>query len=220
MKLKYYFQISLLKTLIFNFRILPLKDALKMPVILFRNTRIKSLEGDFRIDPPLRHGMIKFGRCDVCGMENSPTVISVKGTCRFKGKATIGSGSVLCVEKGGEFIAGKKLRITGRSTIFCRNRISFGEDVLISWDDLFMDSDHHDIFDRNGSLLNPAGEIAVGSHVWLGCRCTFLKGCSIKDGSVVASGSILNRDFPETDAVIGGSGSGQRILRFGVRWQE
>ena len=218
MKFKHYFQTSLLKSLIFNFRILPFKDAVKLPVLLFRNTHIGSLKGRIEIAAPIKHGMIKIGRCNVCGMEKSPTTLSVDGVLRFNGKATIGSGSVILVNKTGELIIGKNFRITGRTSIYCRKKITFGDGDLISWDNLFMDSDQHDILDENGNILNPDKEINIGSSVWFGCRCTVLKGCSIADNSVIASGSILTHSFSEPNSIIGGSGSGQKVLRSGIFW--
>ena len=218
MKFKHYFQTSLLKSLIFNFRILPFKDAVKLPVLLFRNTHIGSVKGRIEIAAPIKHGMIKIGRCNICGMEKSPTTLSVDGVLRFNGKATIGSGSVIWVNKTGELIIGKNFRITGRTSIYCRKKITFGDNNLISWDNLFMDSDQHDILDENGNILNPDKEINIGSSVWFGCRCTVLKGCSIADNSVIASGSILTHSFSEPNSIIGGSGSGQKVLRSGIFW--
>ena len=219
MKFKHYFQTSLVKSLIFNFRILPFKDAVKLPVLLFRNTHIGSLKGRIEIAAPVKHGMIKIGRCNVCGMEKSPTALSVDGVLRFNGKATIGSGSVIQVNKTGELIIGKNFRITGRTSIYCRKKITFGDGDLISWDNLFMDSDQHDILDENGNILNPDKEINIGSSIWFGCRCTVLKGCSIADNSVIASGSILTHSFSEPNSIIGGSGSGQKVLRSKICWE-
>ena len=218
MKLKYYFQTAWLKTLMFNFRVLPWKDALKIPVIIFRNTRINSLKGRIELVPPYRHSMIKIGRCELPGMENAPSVLEVNGVLRLEGKATIGSGSVIFVDRQAELTIGKDFRITGRSTIHCRKKIIFGDDVLVSWDNLFMDNDSHDILDSEGHKLNPPKEISIGSHVWIGCRCTILKGCSIADRCVVASGSLLTRAFTEEGTIIGG-GSANRILRSGIEWR-
>ena len=219
MKFKHYFQTSLLKSLIFNFRILPFRDAVKLPVLLFHNTHIGSLKGRIEIAAPVKHGMIKIGRCNVCGMEKSPTTLSVDGVLRFNGRTTIGSGSVIQVKKQGELVIGKNFRITGRTSIYCRHKITFGDGNLISWDNLFMDSDQHNILDENGNILNPDKEINIGDHNWFGCRCTVLKGCSITDNCVIASGSILTRSFPEPHTIIGGSGSGQKVLRSGICWE-
>ena len=220
MKLKNFFEKSLLKSIIFNFRVLPFKDAIKLPILLYRNTHIGSVKGRIEIAAPVRHGMIKIGRCYICGMEKSPTTLSVDGILRFNGRTSIGSGSVILVKKTGELVIGKKFRITGRTSIYCRHKITFGDGNLISWDNLFMDSDQHNILDENGNILNPDKEINIGDHNWFGCRCTVLKGCSITDNCVIASGSILTRSFSEPHTIIGGSGSGQKVLRSEISWND
>ena len=83
-----------------------------------------------------------------------------------------------------------------------------------------MDSDHHDIIDFSGKVMNPACPVTIGSHVWLGCRTTLLKGCTLPDNCVVASGSVLARAFTESNTVIGGCGKEQTILRQNITWKE
>jgi hypothetical protein len=47
--------------------------------------------------------------------------------------------------------------------------------VLISWENLFMDTDAHKII-QNVIIINGPEKIIVGNHAWIGCRCTILKG--------------------------------------------
>ena len=221
MKFKYYLQISLWKTLRFNFRMFPFRDALKLPVILFRNTKINSLKGKVLIDPPLKHGMIKIGRNDVCGWEQRSTVLHLEGVVHFRGKTTIGSGSVIQVEKGAVLTTGDRFRITGGSTLYCRHRITFGKEALISWENLFMDSDHHDLLDpSSGKIMNPAKEILIGDHVWIGCRCTILKGSVIPDHCVVAAASVIKGVLSGSNSILTGTMSEQKVLRSQIDWKE
>ena len=220
MKLKYYFQTNWIRTLYFNFRSFPFKDAVKMPVIIFNHTLIRSLKGRITISGPVTHAMIKIGRCDVRNWEKRTTTLAIDGTLHFSGKAAIGSGSLLSVGQNATLTLGKKFRITAGTSIICHHAITIGDEVLSSWDNLIMDSDHHDIFDQQGELLNAPRPVVIGNHVWLGCRTTLLKGCTIPDGCVVASGSILTRSFTESSSIIGGSGAAQNILKKNICWKE
>ncbi len=40
------------------------------------------------------------------------------------------------------------------------------------------------------------GEITIGNRVWIGANCTILKGVHIGDDSVIAAGSVINKDVP------------------------
>ena len=222
MKLKYYLQMNLFRTLFFNFRSLPFSQAVKLPVILFRGTVLRRMKGKLVLPEKVRHGMIKIGRADVAGWERRGTSLSIDGDLIFEGKATIGSGSALEVKKGAVLTIGEKFRVTAGASIFCHKKITFGQGCMLSWDTLVMDSDHHEIFDpATGTVLNGDMPVTIGNYVWIGCRSTLLKGVAIGDNCVVAAGSLLTKSFEnERDSVIGGSGKDQRVLRSGIAWKE
>ena len=50
--------------------------------------------------------------------------------------------------------------------------INFGDDNLLSWDILMMDTDFHKIISSDGEERNKPSAIDVGNHVWIGCRVT------------------------------------------------
>ena len=220
MKLKYYFQVNWLKTCCFNFKMLPFKDAVKLPVVIFFRTKIRSLRGKVNITSPVSHAMIKIGRCEVSHFQDRSTILSIDGTVNFSGKASFGRGSAVEVRKCGTLSLGKRFRTTAGTTIICDEKISIGDEFLSSWDNLIMDSDHHDIIDLSGRIINPPRPISIGNHVWLGCRTTLLKGCTLPDNCFVASGSVLTKSFTESNSVIGGCGKEQAVLRQNINWKE
>lgn len=62
-----------------------------------------------------------------------------------------------------------------------------------------------------GSEDNRAGEfialpVTIEDGVWIGARCTILPGVTIGRGSVIASGSIVNRDVPPNTVILGTQG--------------
>ena len=58
--------------------------------------------------------------------------------------------------------------------------------------------------------------IAIGNHVWIGCKSTILKGVTIGDGSVIAAGSLVNRNVP-AHVLVGGVPA--KILKENVDWK-
>ena len=220
MKLRYCFQINWLKTFYINFRALPFKDAVKLPLLIFQRTGICSLKGRITVSGPVKFGMIKIGRCEVSHKRYAHTVLHIDGTVHFSGKASLGSGSALIVSRGGELCMGKEFRITADTAIICEKSITIGEGFLSSWENLIMDSDRHNIFNKEGELLNPPRPITIGNHVWLGCRTTVLKGTVIPDNCIAAAGSVLTGTFHEPGAIIGSSGKNQQVLKSGIVWKE
>jgi hypothetical protein len=143
------------KTIYFNFKYLPFRQAIKIPIILSKEVYLWHTGGQIILDCPIKSGIIEIGYGDVgiFDREVSRSIWQVSGTVIFKGSAQIGHGSKLSV--GGTLILGNGFMITAESSIIASNRIEFGENCLLSWDTLIMDTDFHDVKDKSGNILNP-----------------------------------------------------------------
>ena len=209
--------LSLPKTLRFNFHYFPLKTALKLPVFVSHRTFLRELHGKIVVPEKVNTAMIKIGFGDVghYDRKRSRSIWQVSGTVAFGGKASIGHGSKLSVR--GNLTLGADFNMTAESTIVCAHQISFGNDCLLSWDILIMDTDEHPIINQNGIRTNPDKPILVGNHVWIGCKCTLLKGTEIPNNTVVAAGTLLTSAFSGENQVIGGNPPA--VLKSDVRWE-
>lgn len=209
--------LSLPKTLRFNFHYFPLKTALKLPVFVSHRTFLRELHGKIMLPEKVNTAMIKIGFGDVghYDRKRSRSIWQVSGTVAFGGKASIGHGSKLSVR--GNLTLGADFNMTAESTIVCAHQISFGNDCLLSWDILIMDTDEHPIINQNGIRTNPDKPILVGNHVWIGCKCTLLKGTEIPNNTVVAAGTLLTSAFSGENQVIGGNPPA--VLKSDVRWE-
>lgn len=206
------------KTIYFNLKYLPLKDAVKFPIIVSHRVVLRTMKGEVVINSPIKTGMIKigFGELAIFDGKYSRTIWQNSGTVVFNGKASLGQGTKLTV--GGTLIFGKNFSVTAESQFICKKRMVFGDDVLISWQNLFMDSDLHKIETLDGTRLNPDRDVIIGNHVWIGCRCTILKGSRIGDNVIVASNSRISGDLSNySECVIGGVDS-VSVLKSEVNW--
>ena len=79
------------------------------------------------------------------------------------------------IEKYPSLHFGDNFDVTGSSSIICSKNITFGNDSLLSWDILIMDSDFHPILNRNKDRVNSPLPINIENGVWIGCRSTILK---------------------------------------------
>lgn len=209
--------LSLPKTLRFNFHYFPLKTALKLPVFVSHRTFLRELHGKIVLPEKVNTAMIKIGFGDVghYDRKRSRSIWQVSGTVAFGGKASIGHGSKLSVR--GNLTLGADFNMTAESTIVCAHQISFGNDCLLSWDILIMDTDEHPIINQDGIRTNPDKPILVGNHVWIGCKCTLLKGTEIPNNAIVAAGTLLTSAFSGENQVIGGNPPA--VLKSDVRWE-
>ena len=138
-----------------------------------------------------------------------------QGNIFVKGRMFLGSGTR--IDNSGILYLGANLFISSNSSIECTKKIVIGDDCLMSWDCIVMDSDFHKIYNRQDHvLLNPPGEIVIGNHVWIGCRCVILKNSVIRDGAVIAAGSLLaSSDISENSIVC----SNGKVIRENIIWE-
>jgi len=218
---------SIPKTLRFNFHYFPFKTALKLPVVVSHRTYLRELHGKVELPEKVERAMIKIGFGDVghYDRKRSRGIWQVSGTVSFAGKASIGHGSKLSIR--GHLSLGADFNMTAESTIVCAKDIRFGDDCLLSWDILVMDTDEHPLYNyghetggretRDDERLNPDKAILLGDHVWVGCHCILLKGTEIPNDTVVAAGTLLTSPFSGNHQVIGGNPP--TILKRDVRWE-
>ena len=207
---------SIPKTLRFNLHYFPLKTALKLPVVVSHRTYLRELHGKVELPEKVERAMIKIGFGDVghYDRKRSRGIWQVSGTVSFGGKASIGHGSKLSVR--GHLSFGADFNMTAESTIVCAKEIRFGNDCLMAWDILVMDTDEHPLYNKENERINPDKAILVGDHVWVGCKCVLLKGAEVPSDTVVAAGTLLTSAVAGDHQVVGGNPP--VVLKSDVRW--
>jgi acetyltransferase-like isoleucine patch superfamily enzyme len=125
----------------------------------------------------------------------------------------------------GQFQMGHHSFIGPGSRVWCAQRVSIGSHVLVShlvdihdsnshaldWetrrDEAVSLFEHGQRSDGKGVL---SAEVRIEDHVWIGFKSSILRGVTIGEGAVVASGSIVTKDVPPYALV---AGSPARVIR-------
>ena len=207
-----------LKSLYFNLKYLPLKDAIKFPFLISKNVFFLETNGTIKIDATIKTGMIQigYGEVGIFDMERSRSIWQVSGKVTFKGNANIGHGTKISVGENAHLELGDKFTVTAESEIVAQKNIKFGDNVLISWDCLIMDTDFHKIYDRSGEVINSPEPIIIGQKVWIGCRNVILKGSKISEGSIIGANSFLSKDISSQSGIF--AGNPIRFIKGNITW--
>ena len=197
------------RTLWFNLRYLSLREAIKLPVWIAPNVRVKSMwRGGIDLGC-VKMGIVRIGFHEADGIDtySSKTIIDIRhgGQIKFLQDAHIGHGAIFCVKSGGKFIVGKNFAVSGTTSFICQKLIEIGDDVQFSWASNVMDTNAHTVYDENGKANEIDGRIYIGNHVWIGAKTTLMKGAYIPDGCVVGIGSMLNKRINDKNCLIAGS---------------
>jgi acetyltransferase-like isoleucine patch superfamily enzyme len=213
--------VNWLKTIWFNLYYFGCRGLLRLPAFVYWRTRFNCLSGYIEIKGPLYTGMLRIGE-PIIGMQDRScgTVWEVRGGLIINGLAIIGRGCRLSITKEGRVVFGKNFTVNGDSSILCNRLIHFGNDCLLSWDIQIMDSDWHRItsLENEGRIINVDSPVIIEDHVWIGCRCTLLKGTRIPSDCVIAAGSVISGCLTDNKSIYGGHGKNFGVLKTNVKW--
>lgn len=195
--IKLSFKLNLSSTIYFNFKVLPFKQAIKLPFHFFGKTEFANLTGKFIIEcDDLHFGMIVFGgKHEVVISSNIPTRIFNSGIIKFQSTAKFARGINIMVWNHGVLSFGDNFSIGSLSRIICFRKIIFGNQVLISWECQFFDTDFHFIKEHNNCIKDNCGEIQIDNESWIGARSTILKHTTIPKNSIVGANSVCSGNY-------------------------
>ena len=188
---------SIIATLYFNLKFLPIKQAYKLPILLYKPTFIK-LKGRIRIESSIvKFGMIQLGRPCVPMYPNNGIIIeNYGGEILFMGKCVVGNNSFISIGKRGKLVIGDNFIASTTLRIVCWHKISFMKNIRVGWDCLFMDYDFHSMT-KLPSLDHTKGyaEIIIGENNWFCSFCRIYKRTRTPDFCTISSNSILSDNY-------------------------
>ena len=132
------------------------------------------------------------------------------------GKRSLLAGILVAEDQHSRLEIGDNVFIGGNSVIDCLQQITIGDDVLISYQVIIMDSDNHSLraSERIGDLKRwisqeydwsrvQSAPVIIGPKAWIGARAMITKGVVIGEGGIVAAGSVVTKDVSPYTIVAG-----------------
>lgn len=205
-----FFRIGIIKTIIINYRLLPFKHAIKLPIVVTKSIVLENLSGNVSISEPVRFGLIKIGtfNTDFFSWNGSRMMFNIKGKINFKGRSQIGSGCSIVVDEGAELHIGNDVSIGSNCKIICRNLINIGCNSRIAWESQILDTNFHFIKNiEDGSVSRRENKVIIGNNNWFGNRSSIMPGTITNDFFIAASNSLCNKDYTNLPkySLVGGS---------------
>ena len=136
-------------------------------------------------------GQIIFGDTISFGVLNSPHLHNSYGYIEARAKNSL-------------ITFGNNININNGFSIISEYKITIDDNVLIGYNCSISDSDFHNLeIDKRDETDPKPQEVIIGKNVFIGNNVTVLKGVSLGENSVVATGAIVTKSFP-ANVVIGG----------------
>jgi acetyltransferase-like isoleucine patch superfamily enzyme len=192
-------KINLLLTFYVNFKSLPFNQARLLPIFIYGRWRTR-IRGSITINTSIRKGMIKIG-VDMAGYVNASKgviAISKQSKLVFNGDTNICQGCSIIVAESGKLNIGKNTNIGDNVKILCYNNVSIGEKVRLAWESQVTDFNFHYIEQiEKQSISNIYKKVQIGNYCWIGNRTSIMPGTVLPNRTIVASNSLLNKNYIE-----------------------
>lgn len=192
-------KIRVFKTVYCNFKLFPFSKAKHLPLFIYGKAELNIARGAIELCPSfLSPGLIKVG-CHkshaLWGKQPAyMTVVNILGHWMCKGAVQISNGTLFKVGESARLITGHDVHIGPNCKLVCEKAITMGRRIRISWESQIFDTDFHYAI-RNNTIHCNKAPVAIGDYCWIGNRVTVMKGSVLPNKSVVASNSMVNKDF-------------------------
>ena len=192
MDIRNIFRLNWPATIRMNYNAGGLKAVCRMPIKVYGKLRLR-LGGRIVLPPgAIRNTLVIGEEYEDYTASAGKAQVSIQGEWHVEGIVRVGVDCFIGVEEGGRLEMGDGVLIGRDSEIHCLNHIRIGGHT---WSTAFYacDSTVHQLT-IDGQALPIHGEIVIGE----GCRFNhslLMKGCRLPAHTIVASGSLVNKDF-------------------------
>lgn len=190
-----------IKTIYINFKMLPFKQAIRLPIFIYTPIEFRSLKGEIKINGHISPNMIRIGDNTRYPTTSKPLSIwTINGQLIFNGPTKFFYGTYVYVGQRGTLQIGTKGTFIGSDTkIICRDNIFIGDCVEITWECQIYDTSFHYIQKENEEVQPLTRGIVINDFVWIGNRTTISKGTVIPSYSIIAAESLCNKDLSQIE---------------------
>lgn len=208
-----------LKTIYFNFRYLPLRQAVYLPIWITTNFKVMKLKrGQIILDFPYRKNFF-FGDCGSVGLQEMKGGIYMADGAKLilNAMCVIGQGTTIRCDKNAVIELGKNFYCNKNCHLRSAEYIKFGDECSLGWNVQVNTDDGHAIL-HDGKAVKRFESIEIGNHVWLTSNTIVTKSVRIADGCIIAQGAVVSKSITEPKSLVGGVPA--KLIRQNVEWEK
>lgn len=200
-------RVDWLRTFVINFHMMSFRDAIKLPIYIYKGVRFKDLTGDIIIINPKR-GCIKIGYPNnAASTHGIRSYLSIQGTILFDRYCQIGEGNFIDVYNPESILKfGNNVIINNNNVISCGTKINIGKQVIIGSYCQIFSTDHHYLAKDGVIRSGKFDHVEIGENCWIGNNVTILKNSEIGSCNIVGTKSLVTSKVDYvTGCVLGGN---------------
>ena len=184
-------------TLYFNFHYLPFRQAIRLPILLYKPHLLKC-KGKIELRPDngrIRYGMVRMGFRHASIYPNSGiTWENHGGTIIYRGQCVLGNNTYMSFGPKTTVDFGHGFSNAAGLKLVSYRGIKFGQFCRFGWNCLCMDTNIHPLYDMVGKKYKPAsGRIEIGDHNWFGTECKVMHSVVTPERCIWGMGTTVTR---------------------------
>ncbi len=186
---------SFFQSIYFNFKYLPFRQAIYLPIYVYKPHFIKWGGGKVKIEcKKIKPGMISIGFWGGHMYPNNGFYWMHEGEIVFKGRAQIANDSYVITGKNGKIVFGENFVSTSSLKILSYTGITFDNNCSIGWGCVIMDNSVHPIYDNTThESKKPYAPIHIGAYNWLAAQSCVLPGVKTPERCIFGARSVLTQ---------------------------
>lgn len=185
---------SFIPSLFFCMKYLPFRQAVKLPVLVYK-PHFHRLGGKVIIDAPTVYtGMIRLGFNGGGPYPKSGISLKHEGELVFQGKCRIGNDSHIVCGKQGRIVFGPDFRATAGVKIVSMCGVTIGKEVRLGWGSIILDTNFHPLYDMEKQRFKRAfGRVCIGDNNWFGLQCLIMPGVTTPERCIIGARTTVTR---------------------------
>lgn len=199
-------KLNVLATLWLNFRLCNFCDAIHFPLFFYGKVFPYELSKCFTFPQGICRGMVRFGKSQGHFFAPSRAVFLLfeKGTSvNCYGKISFGEGVSLRLTRNANLVLRDGVVLGDNVEIMCEKKIEIGAFSYCTFGTKIIDTNFHYMVNlENGCVQRKNMPIVIGARNWIGNNATIMKGTVTAENVIVASGSLVNKDFRNQENII------------------
>ena len=170
--------------------------------------------GQIELRCPCKTGIIRLNRRIGYNIGNGlKGSLYLRGKMIIKGICDIGQGCNISIREGAIMEISDNLSISGASKINVYDFLKLGKNVFVSWNVQIHDTDYH-YFIKDDKIFPRNRKIEIGDNIWIGHDVTISKGSVVPSNCIVASNSLINSKYNESEGGLLIAGIPAKVIRY------
>lgn len=213
-KLLYY-----IHSLFFCLRYLPFKQAVKVPILVWHDVKVKSLHrGDIILTGEIKKATILLGFEGAKGRDTHPMYIHIKkgGHLYLGNNINIARGTSIVIESDSNVTIGNGFFCNGNCVFYSNRSIKIKDNCLFGWNIELNTTDGHTMI-YDGEEKPSSGDITLNEHVWVCSDCIISKNVTIAKDCVVGRRSLVTKSQLQANSLIAGTPA--MAIKTNLKWK-